>query len=268
MDNGPTKEHGMLLSAPMVRALAAGHKTETRRIIAPHNSLVDGRGISAKHWNALGFRDLEMHEGPCLHAFSPITGKTHHITPRVCAGDTIWWKETWAEAECDSGPIIAYRANGQHLHCADGDKRMGTWRNYLGPAIDDDAYQVDRWKSSMFMPRWAARYSNTVLRVIGEQVQDISAFDALAEGIATTEHWTPKELDGRPFEEKWWDDFEFFSRYPQMAFKRLWNSINEERGHGWDANPWVWAYKLDRLVEIGMNKHLGRMVVMPQATPC
>lgn len=21
----------------------------------------------------------------------------------------------------------------------------------------------------------------------------------------------------------------------------LWNSINEKRGHGWDANPWVWT---------------------------
>lgn len=229
MDNGPTKEHGMLLSAPMVRALAAGHKTETRRIIAPHNSLVDGRGISAKRWSALGFRDHEMHEGPCLHAFSPITGKTHHITPRVCAGDTIWWKETWAEAECDSGPIIAYRANGQHLHCAEGDKRLGTWREYLGPAIEDTNYHVDRWRSSMFMPRWAARYSNTVSSVLCERVKDISEEDAKQEGV--DEALVAKATTISPMPHR-------------AAFRTLWCSINGEES--WNENPWVWGYKLNK----------------------
>lgn len=26
----------------------------------------------------------------------------------------------------------------------------------------------------------------------------------------------------------------------------LWNRINEKRGYGWDANPWVWVVSFEK----------------------
>lgn len=78
-----------------------------------------------------------------------------------------------------------------------------------------------------------------ITKVRAERLQDISAVDAELEGVAHTEFWTPKEMNDRPFEEKWWDDFYFWSHYPQIVFKRLWDSIY---GPGsWDRNDWVWV---------------------------
>ncbi|MEN8511998.1 hypothetical protein [Burkholderia sp. RS02] len=31
------------------------------------------------------------------------------------------------------------------------------------------------------------------------------------------------------------------------AFHDLWDSLNAARGHGWDANPWVWVVEFRRI---------------------
>jgi uncharacterized protein YhfF len=94
--------------------------------------------------------------------------------------------------------------------------------------------------TAMFM---AKRYARTWLEITDvrvERVQDISANDALAEGIGKTDYWKPKEVDGKQFEEKWWDDYEFWQRYPQIAYQKLWDSINGKK-HPWNSNPFVWC---------------------------
>lgn len=95
------------------------------------------------------------------------------------------------------------------------------------------------------MPRWASRITLEITDVKVELLQDISGDDAMAEGVDQTEFWTPKELEGRPFEEKWWDDYHFWNHYPQMAYRRLWESIH---GSGsWDLNPYIWAISFKRI---------------------
>jgi len=48
-------------------------------------------------------------------------------------------------------------------------------------------------------------------------------------------------------EDKWWDDYYFWRNYPRLAYKKMWNSINETCGYGWDTNPWVWVIEFNRV---------------------
>lgn len=239
----------------MIRALAAGRKTQTRRAIAAHNSLVDGRGISNANWQQYDFQfqDARVDKGPSpagnagpyLKVPSKRHDTVHRIYPRIGVGDGLWWKETWAETEGDAGPVIAYRAGGSRIHCVSGESRLGNLVNYLGPDPDSETYEVDRWKSSMFMPRWAARYSNTVTRVLAERIQSISEADSLAEGIAALEDENDKlcygiaDGNGDSGGNGWpWREWQ---RSASAAYFVLWRLINGEESL--KENPWVWGYE-------------------------
>lgn len=64
------------------------------------------------------------------------------------------------------------------------------------------------------------RLTLVVTDVRVQRVQEISGADCVAEGI---------EVVNKCFGET------------KDAFHKLWDSINDARGHGWDANPWVVA---------------------------
>jgi hypothetical protein len=152
---------------------------------------------------------------------------------RIKVGDRLYVREAWrCNGWATDVATVKYRASEDDGYTAmteqypvDGKKPMrvtGTWR----PGIH--------------MPRWASRLTLTVADVRVERLQDISASDALAEGVSSTEHWRPKDVEGKPFEDKWWDDFTFWNHYPQLAYRSVWEAIN---GAGsWETNPWVAAY--------------------------
>jgi hypothetical protein len=92
---------------------------------------------------------------------------------------------------------------------------------------------------SIYMPRYACRITPIVKDVRVERVQDISQNDALAEGIIKmydNASWT-YGWEGMPMPA-------FYGK-PQWAFRALWDSINVERGLGWDVNSWVWVIEHD-----------------------
>jgi hypothetical protein len=76
------------------------------------------------------------------------------------------------------------------------------------------------------MPRWASRISLEVLDVRVERIDEISAADAIAEGIMPEANYMSIDCE---------------TPSPVDKFQRLWDRINEKRGYGWDVNPWVWV---------------------------
>jgi hypothetical protein len=110
-----------------------------------------------------------------------------------------------------------------------------------------------RWKvstlSSLFMPAEYARTFVKMARIHIERVQEISAQDAISEGVSKSEFWTPSEMEHRPFEEKWWDDFYFWGHYPQIVFERIWKKINDHRNpaYVWDSNPRTWVLTFSQI---------------------
>lgn len=143
-------EHGILFSAPMVRAILDGRKTQTRRVVNPMHMSVTGEIL---RW------------------------------PYGDRGDRLWVRETWQLARADrnsegvvddeviwSAPIPTTDPRGKRL--------FDDW--CLGYAADGGE---GPWRPSIFMPRWASRISLKVTSARIEHLQDINEGDAEREGV-------------------------------------------------------------------------------------
>lgn len=241
------KERPILFSAPMVRAILAGKKTQTRRVVNPQPIALQ-RGE---------YRPGDAMLGP---GGKPITAR--HGLP----GDRLWVRETWGYFDPDDtgedyddehetagpGPVafcdellqeghplrdfwrrrVAYKAT-----FAEGKYGAGP----LGPK---------KWRPSIHMPRWASRITLEVTGVRVERLQDISNTDALSEGITSVRN---QAWDRQHFPE-WRFLFDEavqagekppIGPTPAQSFAALWDSIN---GIGaWGANPWVWVIEFKRV---------------------
>jgi hypothetical protein len=198
------KERPILFSAPMVQALLAGAKTQTRRV-APISRL-----------------DIKLHNGGLtwgVHFTKPIKGilASHsggHFTdlqarsiiasqfcPQGQPGDQLWVREAWTTHKfMDAIPPRDLTTRSIHYQ-ADG--QIQTGKNRPG----------------MFMPRWASRIQLQLTAVRVERLQDISRGDAMEEGCPF------QNMAKGPDPRKWYAD--------------LWDEIN---GPGaWDKNPFVWV---------------------------
>ena len=209
------KEHPILFSGPMVKAILEGRKTQTRRIVKPYGlgELLDewpkGSGI---------FCEREFGREECIIR--------QNVCPYGQPGDRLWVRETWAPRGVHpvtrpdgkfGAAVIEYRADGQRA----------TWNHDPIQRIKDD------WRPSIFMPRWASRITLEVTAVRVERLQDISPEDALAEGI---DHYVPGVTAGQRGE---------VEADPIAEYRELWESIN---GPGsWAENPWVWALSFKRI---------------------
>ena len=203
-------EKPILFSAPMVRAIMAGTKTQTRRLVKPQPSaelLSDYAEIRATRGSDRTDAQMLSDCLPCPYG-----------TP----GTRLWVRETWmpdaprngewndtAFYGCGMSPLSdipeCYR---KPWHCL----YRATW----------DGCELVGWKPSIHMPRWASRITLEVTGVRVERLQDISTRDCWAEGI-------PSSPDVDPVHE----------------YQELWESIN---GHGsWQANPWVWVVEFRRV---------------------
>ena len=240
-------ERPIMFRPEMVRAILAGTKTQTRRPIKRGQVFRfcrEGEGpcdLDAAERRAINAEPFHWEQGNPAH---PSMEQLLTLCPFGVPGDRLWVKETWMNVcDWDSG-----RPTGEIIYRA-------TWEGEEPVLMDDDGGCAENkdgslksgWRSSMMMPRWASRLTLEIVSVRVERVQDISADDAMAEGIGQTAFWTPKELNDRPFEEKWWDDFEFWSRYPRIAYQRAWDSMYAKSPHAWAANPWVWVVEFKRI---------------------
>jgi hypothetical protein len=224
------KERPILFSAPMVRALLAGTKTQTRRAVKQRDLV----------W-------MDEHQG----LREPDNAER---CPYGKPGDRLWVRETFAiehSVESDQPPPHNDGRPLKRRPADDCDAIQPLWRqaHYRatdpapelvyedGPAGGREDEIGARWRPSIHMPRWASRITLEVTGVRVERLRDISDADARAEGI--------QELslqEGEPG--AWWTGWRdkgapLHGRTPQAAYRLLWESIN---GPGsWDANPWVWV---------------------------
>ncbi len=189
----------------MVRALLAGNKTQTRRILKPQPDYV--------------FRNVADGTVDSMQRVigEDVNGTEQRVTvplPRITSGDRLYVRENfqvsgigWGKKPKDArGGKVHYKADDNH-----------GWQKIWGG-----------WRPSIHMPRWASRLTLTVTDVRVEQLQRISQEDALAEGVGCLETTAPALGEGRTARDN---------------FKTLWNIIHGL--DAWYDNPWVVAYTFE-----------------------
>lgn len=203
------REKPILMSAPMVRAILAGTKTQTRRVVKP----VPAASVSNIY---LPF----AHEPNDWQGYDENAGliRWYGRCPYGQPGERLWVRETWATFDGWTG----------YFYGAD-DHSFG-----IGESDDPDHVPEHalRWRPSIHMPRAASRITLDITGVRVERLQEISDADVLAEG--TPGAWVDWTEVGCGFQPN--------SNGPetrQFFFRKLWKSIC---GHdSWNANPWVWV---------------------------
>lgn len=142
-------ERPIIFSAPMVRAILAGRKTMTRRLL----------------------RKAGTHNGEAVNYNSPYR-KMH-------SGDRLWVRENLRVVS----EGIEYAADDTLLAETEAewsDRAAELWNRYAhdyGPDLHPTLIP------SIHMPRWASRITLEVTAIKVERLQDISEEDAEAEGV-------------------------------------------------------------------------------------
>lgn len=223
------RERPILFSAPMVRAIIAGKKTQTRRLLR------------------LPF--LGPSDGVKRRVYGPDDiGQAVSFCPYGRPGGRLWVRETWAAhwmyndvppRECKST-----LPDDNYWFAADGTEapsQLGTPPRGLR----------GKWRPSIFMPRWASRISLEITNVRVQRLHDVSEEDARDEGcdgdcgIGNMRVW--QEM-GR-------------CRY---HFAGVWDEINGERA-AWASNPWVWAVTFSRSASAGQEGAKRREGLEPKS---
>ncbi|WP_416355525.1 hypothetical protein ACLNGM_14900 [Aureimonas phyllosphaerae] len=141
----------ILFSAPMVQALLAGHKTQTRRALA-HETCRPGPALNEY--------------GDWIYIEGDGGGR---VAVRFAVSDRLWVREAFSGPHwCHGLPPRDWPFDCPLWYWADDNPDEGDWT----PP-----------KPGIHMPRWASRLTLTVSDVRVERLQDISEADARAEGI-------------------------------------------------------------------------------------
>ena len=200
----------IIFQAPMVRALLAGRKTQTRRL------------AWLKPRNPASGRIKDSYQRPSLWQ-------------SVDPGDRLWVKESFTAhwgRPTPSGRAIFNASVKQ----SDGSFIQATPADPIIAYYAADGSTMSRWRPSIHMPRWASRLTLIVTSVKVEPLQDISEADAMAEGVSfdatlpsdVHRHFVPLDngecITG-------WDARE--------TYAGLWDHINEVGS--WGSNPEVVA---------------------------
>ena len=215
------KERPVIFNGEMVRAILAGRKTQTRRVMKvqppegwwPLNSFGVEDPIARTYTKAVVDRHGYMQAGPQVFGVADETWGA--VSPFGQQGDRLWVRETHRE--------VGYSECGCSDHC---ECKKGGYA-YRADGFDGE----EKWTPSIHMPRSACRLLLEITDVRVERLNDINEQDAIAEGM--DDGSSPAAIAAGWFEK------------PSRAFRRLWERIYGQES--WDSNPWVWVVEFKQV---------------------
>lgn len=210
------KEHGILFSAPMVRALLARRKWQTRRAVKTQPP-DDDPVISVGLFNPT-IVDRHGNEDAGPEVFGACGNEWSRKCPHP-PGTRLWVREAWR---------ASHGANNS--------------THYRASVSDYDAREKGPWKPGIHMPRTRARIFRDVTGVRVERAQEISDADIAAEGVdaeavralaaTATKNRQVDALSGAMVD----------TMRPAELWRAAWTLINGRES--WLASPWVWVYEM------------------------
>jgi len=198
------KERPILFSAPMIRAILEGRKSQTRRVI---KFPPDFTGEEVWPNGSLGVKYSAHFDGVDI---------VKRLRPRWNVGDRLWVRETWRPKthSFPTGWPYEYRATAEQ----DGTPTDGIW------------------KPSIFMPREASRLTLEIADIRAERLQDMYEDDAIVEGVEVI------YTDSGAFYHNYGKSGGYFSN-PIDSFASLWDSINGEGAFAQNPFVWAITFK-------------------------
>lgn len=208
-------ERPILFSGPMVRAILASTKSQTRRAFSPRmEKLMRAAAAMGEVSHFLDEGSMQPNDLDYVRSFCP------YGQP----GDRLWVRETWCRQWDDERGFLDecwYRASDPDV-------------------VSVDAMEKSPWKPSIHMPRWASRITLDIKAVRIERLQDISDQDAAAEGVAT---WAPGALSP-----------DSLNADPSDQFRWLWCSINGPDSWDANPWVWVVEFERAKATEKGKKQ--------------
>lgn len=221
----------ILFNTDMVRALLAGTKSVTRRLVKGPYYIDDAE--------ASRISGLAIHRGTRMTDGMPYPGQLYH------PGDILYVRETFCPFDAD------HVVNGvKYAYKADATPESEQIRKEYGY----------KWRPSIHMPREAARIFLRVTGVRAERLQDISADSCAMEGVPLYQGfvWGRDKYYREQFAAVWNKCYakprpvkdengviDHYESYP-------WEDIQETRtyrGKPWYVigNPWVWVIEFKQI---------------------
>ena len=200
----------ILFNTEMVRAILDGRKTVTRRILKHDTRALLDSPFCKKHPEV---PDKQIIEKLCKSPYEQ--------------GDVLYVRETWCSRY--DGEKYFYLAD----KCTKREEKK---------LLD---YGEVKWRSSIHMPKEAARIFLKVKDVRLERLQDITEKQAESEGLKFKAMYCPKD---DTFVEIQNPSIDSGATY-KNGFAKIWNSTikkSDIEKYGWNANPWVWVIEFER----------------------
>lgn len=281
-------ERPILFSGPLVRAIIAGRKTVTRRLVTK------GTSLPVRYWNSKigddigddgigGFKTLDWaaHE-VAIHESSIAMGRVDQPCTERCEDrDYCCILVDGCAGGSGSGQYLHVPGHGgetrQRVYCRvqPGDELYvrESWRALLEfdktkaskipsgstvmfeadnswlPNTPGQAEAFGKLRPSIFMPKWASRIRLRVTEVRAERLREIDEAGARAEGAEPCANCDGLGFLGNPHCYVWTCTTCNGTPF-RSAFTHLWTEINGKReGASWAENPWLWVYKFE-VVEV------------------
>jgi hypothetical protein len=194
------KERPILFSTPMVQAILAGRKTQTRRIIKPQPK----DDLTFLGWKLPEYVQVAFGRG--------LKTDSLHKFPYGKVGDVLWVRETWQPSANDV--FVHFKAD------------------YSKPGKG--------WKPSIHMPKSYARIWLRITNVRVERLHDISEEDTKSEGIEQfTRDGVGFKYGLNGWHWHCHEGFPFMCSRRSFAFEVLWKSINSEQSWDENPWVWV-----------------------------